>query len=159
MPSKTNRQIVVAELPSGPLLEKHFEHREAPMPKPGKGEVLTRTIHLSIDPANRAWMHGATYREAVKEGDVMHGGAVGQVVESDAPDLAPGDFFGEAALLSGRPRTATIQARGEVECLRLSREAYDELVRDLPRIREVMDEFNRRRAQSTIEALIKRRGG
>ena len=54
MPSKTNRQIVVAELPSGPLQEKHFEQRQGALPKPGKGEVLTRTIHLSIDPANRA---------------------------------------------------------------------------------------------------------
>jgi NADPH-dependent curcumin reductase CurA len=92
MPSEINRQIVVAELPSGSLEERHFEHREAPIPKPGKGEVLTRTIHLSIDPANRAWMQGATYREAVKQGDVMHGGAVGQVVESNTPHLAPGDF-------------------------------------------------------------------
>ena len=37
-------------------------------------------------------MQGATYREAVKQGDVMHGGAVAEVVESNAPGFAPGDF-------------------------------------------------------------------
>jgi len=41
-----NRQILVKELPEGPLEERHFELREAPLPTPGSGEVLTRTIYL-----------------------------------------------------------------------------------------------------------------
>ena len=92
MGENVNRQIVVAELPSGPLEERHFETKETPVPEPGEGEALTRTIYLSIDPANRAWMQGATYREAIKQGDVMHGFTLSEVVKSNAPDLAPGDL-------------------------------------------------------------------
>src|SRR6202040_2387810 len=44
------------------------------------------------DAANRAWMQGATYREAVGAGSVMAGGAVAEVVESKAPGFEPGDL-------------------------------------------------------------------
>jgi NADPH-dependent curcumin reductase CurA len=46
--------------------------------------VLVRTRYISLDAANRAWMWGATYRSAVKQGDVMAGGAIAEVVESKA---------------------------------------------------------------------------
>ncbi len=87
-----NRQILVKELPEGPLEERHFELREAPMPTPGAGEVLTRTIYLSLDPANRAWMRGATYRAQVAAGEVMAGYTVAQVVESRDPGFREGDL-------------------------------------------------------------------
>jgi NADPH-dependent curcumin reductase CurA len=51
-----------------------------------------RNILMSIDAANRAWMQGATYREAVKAGDVMHTYAIAEVVESKDPSLASGDI-------------------------------------------------------------------
>ena len=50
----SNRQILVKELPQGQLQEKHFAMHEAARPEPGPGEVLTRTVLLSLDPANRA---------------------------------------------------------------------------------------------------------
>ena len=87
-----NRQIIVRELPKGALTEAHFELREAERPVPAEGEALIRTILMSIDAANRAWMQGATYREAVKAGDVMHTYAIGEVVESKDPALAKGDL-------------------------------------------------------------------
>ena len=87
-----NRQILVKELPEGPLEERHFELREAPIPTPGSGEVLIRTIYLSLDPANRAWMRGATYRAPVAAGDVMAGYTVAEVVESRDPGFSPGDL-------------------------------------------------------------------
>jgi hypothetical protein len=73
--------------------------------------------------------------------------------------LGPGDFFGESALLSGRPRTATIRAIEPTDCLELSRPTLDGVIARHPRVREVMDEFNRRRAGSTVETLLGRRGG
>ncbi|MGW8269386.1 MAG: NADP-dependent oxidoreductase [Burkholderiales bacterium] len=87
-----SRQIIVRELPKGTLAEAHFELRDAERPVPGEGEALIRTILMSIDAANRAWMQGATYREAVKAGDVMHTYAIGEVVESKDASLAPGDL-------------------------------------------------------------------
>jgi hypothetical protein len=49
--------------------------------------------------------------------------------------LVPGDFFGERALLYGRPRSATIETATEVELLRLSKEDFDPLLRQFPQIR------------------------
>jgi NADPH-dependent curcumin reductase CurA len=103
-----NTQIVLAEIPTGRLEESHFALRTAPMPAPGDGQVLVRNVLLSQDAANRAWMQGATYRQAVQAGDVMHGYALCEVLESRSPDHAPGDLvFGEAgwqqyAALDGR---------------------------------------------------------
>jgi NADPH-dependent curcumin reductase CurA len=92
-----NTQIVLVERPTGKLQESHFEIRQGPMPVPGAGQVRVRNILLSQDAANRAWMQGHTYRAAVKPGDVMHGYAVCEVVESNAPGHQPGDLvIGEA---------------------------------------------------------------
>jgi len=92
MPATTNRQILLVETPKGKLAPEHFSLREAPMPAPKEGEVLLRVRYISLDAANRAWMQGATYREAVTAGTVMAGGAVAEVAESKAPGLAAGDL-------------------------------------------------------------------
>ena len=103
-----NLQILLVERPKGKLEESHFAQRQAPMPVPGPGQVLVRSILLSQDAANRAWMQGATYREAVKPGDVMHGYAVCEVMESNAPGFAVGDIvLGEA----GWQQYAALDAR------------------------------------------------
>ena len=92
-----NTRILLVERPSGKLQESHFRVEQAPMPVPGPGQVLVRSILLSQDAANRAWMQGPTYKDAVNPGDVMHGYAVCEVVESRAPRWQPGDLvFAEA---------------------------------------------------------------
>jgi NADPH-dependent curcumin reductase CurA len=48
--------------------------------------------YISLDAANRAWMQGATYRDAVGAGSVMAGASISEVVESKAPGFAPGDL-------------------------------------------------------------------
>lgn len=103
-----NRQIVVRALPEGALSEANFELRDAPRPAPAEGEVLIRTILMSIDAANRAWMQGATYRDAVKAGDVMPTYAIGEVMESRDASLAPGDIV---AVESVWAELATVKAR------------------------------------------------
>ena len=60
-----NRQILLVETPKGKLGPEHFRLTEAPMPAPKDGEVLLRVRYISLDAANRAWMQGATYRDAV----------------------------------------------------------------------------------------------
>lgn len=88
----TNRQVVIRELPQGELTNDHFELRESEMPLVEEGQVRIKTILMSIDAANRAWMQGATYREAVKAGDVMHTYSIGEVVETKDVSLAVGDM-------------------------------------------------------------------
>ena len=91
--SPINHQIVLARLPQGDkLAPEHFAAAQSAVPTPGEGEVLLRSLYISLDAANRAWMQGATYRSALKAGDVMAGGALAEVVESHAPGLAPGDL-------------------------------------------------------------------
>jgi NADPH-dependent curcumin reductase CurA len=89
---RTNRQILLVETPTGRLGPEHFRLAEGEAPTPKDGEVLLRTRYLSLDAANRAWMHGATYRSAVEAGSVMAGGAIAEVVESRAPGFGPGDL-------------------------------------------------------------------
>lgn len=87
-----NRQIQLVELPKGKLSPTHFKLAEAPMPSISTGEVLLKTILISLDAANRAWMQGATYRDALESGQVMAGGGLAEVIESKADGFAVGDL-------------------------------------------------------------------
>jgi NADPH-dependent curcumin reductase CurA len=87
-----NRQILLVETPKGKLGQQHFKLVQGDVPAPKDGEVLVKTLYISLDAANRAWMQGATYRSAVEANTVMAGGAVAEVVESKAPGLAKGDL-------------------------------------------------------------------
>ncbi len=88
---ESNRRIFLVEKPAGKLEARHFELRTGDVPLPQEGEVQVRTILLSLDAANRAWMHGDTYRKAMGPGAVMDGYGIGVVTRSEAPGLAPGD--------------------------------------------------------------------
>lgn len=68
--------------------------------------------------------------------------------------LTEGDFFGEVSVLTGKPRTATITASQRSELLRLDKDKLDRLVQKQPRIRQILDQFYRRRASHTVEAMI-----
>jgi NADPH-dependent curcumin reductase CurA len=96
MAAAVNRQILLVEKPVGKLGSQHFRLVEAAVPQPKDGEALLRVKLISLDAANRAWMHGATYRPALETNAVMAGGAIAEVVESKAPGLAAGDLvFGD----------------------------------------------------------------
>jgi NADPH-dependent curcumin reductase CurA len=86
-----NTQIILVSKPVGKLEESHFELVQSPMPAPADGQVLVRNVLLSQDAANRAWMQGPTYKAAVNPGEVMHGYAIGEVVESRADQFSVGD--------------------------------------------------------------------
>jgi len=88
----SNTQILLAETPRGKLAESHFAIRQGEVPAIADGQLLVRNVLLSLDAANRAWMQGATYRSAVEQGQVMHGYALGEVVESKSPAHAVGDL-------------------------------------------------------------------
>jgi NADPH-dependent curcumin reductase CurA len=91
--AEANRQIVLDRLPQGDKLgPQHFRLTVGAVPAAGEGQVLLRTRFISLDAANRAWMQGATYRSALESGQVMAGGALAEVVDSNAGHLKPGDL-------------------------------------------------------------------
>jgi len=96
MSANVNRQIMLVEKPSGRLGPEHFKLFNAAIPEPKDGEALLRVRYISLDAANRAWMHGATYRSAIEANTVMAGGGIAEVVASKASGFAPGDLvFGD----------------------------------------------------------------
>src|ERR1700739_2055750 len=90
--SDVNRQILLVEKPAGKLGPEHFSMAKGSIPEPKDGEALLRVRYISLDAANRAWMHGATYRAAVEANTVMAGGGIGEVGSAKAAGLAPGDI-------------------------------------------------------------------
>jgi NADPH-dependent curcumin reductase CurA len=87
-----NRQWLYAKQPQGKIGPDTFQWAEGPIPVPRDGETLVRTRMLSLDPANRAWMMGKTYRDVLEPGQVMSGVAIGEVVESTSGGLKAGDI-------------------------------------------------------------------
>jgi NADPH-dependent curcumin reductase CurA len=87
-----NRQWLYAKQPQGKITAETFEWTETAIPVVREGEALVRTRMLSLDPANRAWMMGKTYRDALEPGQVMNGFTIGEVVESKVPGLSAGDI-------------------------------------------------------------------
>jgi NADPH-dependent curcumin reductase CurA len=96
MTDTINRQVLLMEKPAGKLGPEHFKLHDGRVPQPKDGEALLRVRYISLDAANRAWMHGATYRAAVETGSVMAGGGIAEVVSSTSEALKPGDIvFGD----------------------------------------------------------------
>ncbi len=87
-----NRQWLYAKQPQGKIGPDTFQWTETAIPEAREGEALVRTRMLSLDPANRAWMMGKTYRDALEPGQVMSGFAIGEVVDSKTGGLKAGDI-------------------------------------------------------------------
>jgi NADPH-dependent curcumin reductase len=91
--STTNRQVLLASRPSTEASRENFLLKETEVPKPGSGEMLLRTIYLSLDPYMRGRMNaGPSYAKAVEIGEVMVGQSVCEVVESNLPSYQAGDI-------------------------------------------------------------------
>ncbi len=92
MSDPVNRRIVLAARPSGFPKDADFRLETQPVPKPGQGEFLARVVYLSLDPYMRGRMAaGKSYVPPVEIGDVMTGGTVARVIESNHPGYAAGD--------------------------------------------------------------------
>ncbi|MDX1803496.1 MAG: NADP-dependent oxidoreductase [Alcanivorax sp.] len=88
-----NRHIILAQHPVGMPTSDDLPLRQGEMPSPGEGEVLIRTIYLSLDPYMRGRMSPAkSYAAGVQPGEVMQGATVGQVIESRLDGYDVGDY-------------------------------------------------------------------
>ncbi|MDI7660665.1 NADP-dependent oxidoreductase [Cronobacter universalis] len=92
-PSSRNRRWVLASRPHGKPVAENFRLEEDAIAEPGEGQVLVRTVYLSLDPYMRGRMSDEpSYSPPVQIGEVMVGGTVGVVEKSSHPDFHPGDW-------------------------------------------------------------------
>ncbi len=88
----TNHQFRLAARPVGLPKRSDWKYVEEPVRDPGAGEVLVKTLYVSLDPAMRGWMNeGRSYIAPVGIGEVMRAGGAGRVIGSKNPAFAVGD--------------------------------------------------------------------
>ena len=93
MSNRVNRQIVLAARPHGEPTESDFKLVEMPALEPGPGQMLLRTLYLSLDPYMRGRMSaGPSYAAPTEVGEVMGGGTVCRVEESHVEGFQVGDI-------------------------------------------------------------------
>ena len=147
------------------------EHRQSPAgPEAGPGAAAGRSPLFSDFSADElaAVIHGLDLR-SFEPGDlVVSQGEPGQslfVVASGTVkvwvrelegrsryvrSLGEGDFFGEVSLLTGRPRTATVTAATRADLLELGWSRVEEIVRDHPRVADVLRAFCDQRLKADL---------
>lgn len=87
-----NRQFKLKARPIGKVTKENFEYVEELVPELGQGEVLVKTIYLSLDPTNRIWMSDMEqYMPPVQLGEVMRGLGLGKVIASNNSNFKVGD--------------------------------------------------------------------
>ena len=88
----TNQQVLLRRRPTGMPTTDDFELVDRPVAEPAEGEVVRRTIYLSLDPYMRGRMSDRrSYAASVALGDVMVGATVSEIVASRHPDFDEGD--------------------------------------------------------------------
>ena len=113
----TNKQVLLANRPNGLVKESDFRIVEQPLSSPGEGEVLVRSLFLSLDPYMRGRMNAAkSYAAHVELGAVMVGETVGEVTESRNPafkvgDIVAGSFGWQQYGVSDGTRLRKVQRR------------------------------------------------
>src|ERR1700750_356460 len=105
----TNQQFRLAARPVGLPKDSDWKRTQDPVRDIVDGEIVVKTLYLSLDPAMRGWMNDAkSYIRPVGIGEVMRALALGRVMASKHPGFAVGDFvsstFGvqEYALSNGK---------------------------------------------------------
>jgi cAMP-dependent protein kinase regulator len=159
------REIQAAKTPEVPEPGKSEPMFHRPVPKSPLFEVL--------EPVEREALIREMELESHEEGGVIigegePGSAMYVIVSGEVKvytrgtggssvylaKLGEGDFFGEVSVLTGKPRTETITASQPADLLRLDKEKLDNALATYPGIRKVLDEIYRKRASSTVEAMI-----
>jgi len=87
-----NRQVRLAARPVGMPKQSDWKFTSEPVRDLADGEILVKTLYLSLDPAMRGWMNeGKSYIRPVAIDEVMRAGGIGKVVASKSPKFAVGD--------------------------------------------------------------------
>jgi NADPH-dependent curcumin reductase len=92
-PTMKNKRVVLANRPTGDPQQSDFRIEEKEVPEPRDGEVLLRTIYLSLDPYMRGRMSASkSYAAPVEIGDVMQGQTLCEVIKTKNEQYKAGDI-------------------------------------------------------------------
>ncbi|MFC4402579.1 NADP-dependent oxidoreductase [Gracilibacillus xinjiangensis] len=88
-----NKQILLAKRPEGMPDQATFQMTEKEITQPENGEILIRTLYVSVDPYMRGRMIDApSYVAPYKLNEVIGGGAIGEVITSESSSFNEGDI-------------------------------------------------------------------
>ena len=92
--NSTNRQWRLVSYPQGMPTESNWAMSKSLIPEPGSGSMLVRAVYLDVAPYMRGRISPQkNYAAGVNLGELMVGGAIGQVVRSNVPDYQPGQII------------------------------------------------------------------
>jgi NADPH-dependent curcumin reductase CurA len=112
-----NRQFRLKTRPTGRVRREDFDVVDAAVAEPGEGQVLVRTLYLSLDPTNRVWMEERpSYLPPVGIGEVMRGFGLGEVIASGSKEFAVGD---KVLGMVGWQEVALLDTRGDLKPMRI----------------------------------------
>jgi cAMP-dependent protein kinase regulator len=145
----TNEPLFSRSVPKSPLFEILGEKERAAIVEEMESEThdVGSVIINEGDPGSSMYLIASGEVKVYTRGT----GTTGTVYLAN---LGEGDFFGEVSVLTGKPRTATITASQRTELLRLDRDKLDAVLQKYPDLRKVLDDFYKRRAKHTVEAMI-----
>lgn len=69
-------------------------------------------------------------------------------------ELKEGDFFGEVAVITGKPRTATVTALSDVELMELSKKDLMDCFNKYPKVKEILNRYLKARVEKTIGTIM-----
>ncbi|MES0022365.1 MULTISPECIES: NADP-dependent oxidoreductase [unclassified Mesorhizobium] len=88
-----NPSWVLRSYPSGMPTVGSWTLEDRPILEPANGELLLKTLWLSVDPYMRGRISRAkNYAAGFGLGELMSGGGIGEVISSESPDFKPGDI-------------------------------------------------------------------
>jgi len=93
MSGSKNTQILFAARPKGAPTAATFRIVETPIPEPGPGEMLLRTVYLGLDPVIRLRMNEGSYWPAFELGKPLGARTICVVARSNNTAFAPGDLL------------------------------------------------------------------
>lgn len=90
---RKNPSWIFKSYPPGMPTVDSWTLEDRPIPEPAEGQLLVRTIWLSVDPYMRGRIsQSKNYAAGFKPGDLMTGGGIGEVIRSESPAFKPGDL-------------------------------------------------------------------
>jgi NADPH-dependent curcumin reductase len=125
MTAEKDLQIHLVARPQGAPKDSDFKRVAAPVPEPGAGEMLLRTVYLGLDPVIRLRMNAGSYWPAFELGQPLGARVICAVAKSNLPEFQEGDLVVTAGIwanymlsngkgLDGRPLPKLDPARGPV---------------------------------------------